>query len=100
MNRFITCISLGDIGNAKINLSQSNNVDDESDAVTIDIQEAVSLNFALRYNLEGLELYSTFKGAAYNALVVYKVIVSMKNLRKNAENLSFELLSFSFFLES
>ena len=35
-------------GNAKINLTQSNNVDEEDDAVTIDIQEAVNLNFALR----------------------------------------------------
>ena len=38
----------GDIGNAKINLTQSSNVDDEADGVQIDIQEAVSLTFALR----------------------------------------------------
>jgi len=45
----VTFSAKGDIGNAKINLTQSNNVDDENDAVTIDIQEAVNLNFALRY---------------------------------------------------
>merc|ERR1712189_58087 len=38
-----------DIGNAKINLTQSSNVDKEEDSVTIDIQEAVNLTFALRY---------------------------------------------------
>ena len=44
----VTFSAKGDIGNAKINLTQSNNVDDEDDAVTVDIQEAVNLNFALR----------------------------------------------------
>ena len=46
----VTFSAKGDIGNAKISLTQSSNVDDESDAVVIDIQEAVSLNFALRYD--------------------------------------------------
>lgn len=45
----VTFAAKGDIGNAKINLTQSSNVDDEDDGVFIDMQEAVSLNFALRY---------------------------------------------------
>ena len=47
----VTFSAKGDIGNAKINLTQSSNVDDESDAVQITIDEAVSLNFALRWVL-------------------------------------------------
>ncbi|CAG5094155.1 Oidioi.mRNA.OKI2018_I69.XSR.g13298.t1.cds [Oikopleura dioica] len=39
----------GDIGHAKIHLTESATVDDEMDAITVDIQEPVNLNFALRY---------------------------------------------------
>lgn len=39
----------GDIGNANIKLAQTSNVDKEEDAVTIEMQEPVSLTFACRY---------------------------------------------------
>jgi len=39
----------GDIGSAKIHLTESANVDKEKDAVTIEVQEPVNLTFALRY---------------------------------------------------
>lgn len=39
----------GDIGNANIKLAQTANVDKDEDAVTIEMQEPVSLTFACRY---------------------------------------------------
>ena len=39
----------GDIGKANINLRQEQNVDKKEDAITIEMQEPVSLTFALRY---------------------------------------------------
>lgn len=39
----------GDLGTGNIKLAQSSNIDKEEEAVIIDMQEAVSLNFALRY---------------------------------------------------
>ncbi|CBY07813.1 unnamed protein product [Oikopleura dioica] len=39
----------GDIGSAKIHLTESANVDNEKDAVTIEVNEPVNLTFALRY---------------------------------------------------
>ena len=38
----------GDIGHAKIHLTERANFDDEKDAVTVDISEPVNLTFALR----------------------------------------------------
>jgi len=45
----VTFSAKGDIGSAKINLTQGANVDKEEDSVIIDMQEAVNLTFALRY---------------------------------------------------
>lgn len=39
----------GDLGNGNIKLMQSNQVDKEEDAVTVDMREPVSLTFSLRY---------------------------------------------------
>jgi len=39
----------GDIGNAKIHVTESSNVDNEKDAVTVEVNEPVNLTFALRY---------------------------------------------------
>lgn len=39
----------GDIGNAKIHVAESSNVDNEKDAVTVEVSEPVNLTFALRY---------------------------------------------------
>jgi len=39
----------GDVGNGSIKLSQSANVDKEEDAVIVDMREAVTLTFSLRY---------------------------------------------------
>jgi len=39
----------GDVGTAKIHLTESANVDKEKDAVTINVNEPVNLTFALRY---------------------------------------------------
>jgi proliferating cell nuclear antigen len=39
----------GDLGKGKIMLKHNTSVDDEKDAVVIDMQEPVELNFALRY---------------------------------------------------
>jgi len=39
----------GDVGTAKIHLTESANVDKEKDAVTIQVNEPVNLTFALRY---------------------------------------------------
>ena len=41
--------SAGDIGLANIKLLQTNNIDDEDNAITIDMQEPTSLTFATRY---------------------------------------------------
>ena len=41
--------SAGDIGVANIKLLQTNNIDDEDNAITIDMQEPTSLTFATRY---------------------------------------------------
>jgi proliferating cell nuclear antigen len=38
----------GDVGTAKIHLTESANVDKEKDAVTIQVNEPVNLTFALR----------------------------------------------------
>ena len=38
----------GDIGNAKIHITESSNVDNEKDAVTVEVNEPVNLTFALR----------------------------------------------------
>merc|ERR1712235_101807 len=45
----VTFSAKGDIGNAKINLTQGGNVDKEEESIVIDMQEAVNLTFALRY---------------------------------------------------
>merc|ERR1711990_1189083 len=45
----VTFSAKGDIGNAKINLTQGSNVDKEEDSIHIDMQETVNLTFALRY---------------------------------------------------
>ena len=45
----VTFSAKGDIGNAKINLTQGANVDKEEESIIIDMQEAVNLTFALRY---------------------------------------------------
>ncbi|KFM77180.1 Proliferating cell nuclear antigen, partial [Stegodyphus mimosarum] len=39
----------GDLGTGNIKLSQTANIDKEEEAVIIEMQEPVSLNFALRY---------------------------------------------------
>lgn len=39
----------GDIGNAKIHVTESSNVDNEKDAVTVEVNEPVNLTFALRW---------------------------------------------------
>ena len=44
----VTFSAKGDIGNAKINLTQGGNVDKEEESIVIDMQEAVNLTFALR----------------------------------------------------
>lgn len=44
----VTFSAKGDIGNAKINLTQGANVDKEEESIIIDMQEAVNLTFALR----------------------------------------------------
>jgi proliferating cell nuclear antigen len=41
--------SSGDLGTGNIMLKHNTNVDKEDDAVVIDMQEPVELNFALRY---------------------------------------------------
>lgn len=41
--------AMGDIGSANIKLSQTMNVDEPDQAVTIDITQTVTLSFALRY---------------------------------------------------
>ena len=41
--------AVGDIGSANIKLSQSANVDEPEQAVTIDMTESVTLSFSLRY---------------------------------------------------
>ena len=48
----ILSLEKGDIGNAKINLTQGSNVDKEEDSIIIDMQEAVNLTFALRWDLK------------------------------------------------
>ena len=45
----VTFSAKGDIGNAKINLTQGGNVDKEEESIVIDMQEAVNLTFALRF---------------------------------------------------
>lgn len=45
----VTFSSTGDLGTGNIKLAQSNNVDKEEEAVIINMNEAVSLTFALRY---------------------------------------------------
>ena len=45
----VTFSAKGDIGNAKINLTQGANVDKEEESIIIDMQEAVNLTFALRW---------------------------------------------------
>jgi len=45
----VTFSSTGDLGTGNIKLAQSNNVDKEEEAVIIQMNEAVSLTFALRY---------------------------------------------------
>ena len=45
----VTFSAKGDIGNAKINLTQGANVDKEEESIIIDMQEAVNLTFALRF---------------------------------------------------
>merc|ERR1711931_244927 len=45
----VTFSAKGDIGNAKINLTQGGNVDKEEESIVIDMQEAVNLTFALIY---------------------------------------------------
>ena len=45
----VTFSANGDIGNAKINLTQGANVDKEEESIIIDMQEAVNLTFALRF---------------------------------------------------
>merc|ERR1712176_924626 len=47
----VTFSAKGDIGNAKINLTQGANVDKEEDSVIIDMQEAVNLTFAQIFEL-------------------------------------------------
>lgn len=45
----VTFSSTGDLGTGNIKLAQSTNVDKEEEAVVIQMNEAVSLTFALRY---------------------------------------------------
>ena len=45
----VTFFSTGDLGTGNIKLAQSNNVDKEEEAVIIQMNEAVSLTFALHY---------------------------------------------------
>ena len=54
----VTFSAKGDIGSAKINLTQGANVDKEEDSVIIDMQEAVNLTFALRWDIYFLANWS------------------------------------------
>ena len=62
---FLTFV--GDIGMGNIKLAQTANVDKEEEAVTIDIQEPVTLTFACRY----LNMFTKASCLAPQVIVAY-----------------------------
>ena len=71
---------VGDIGMGNIKLAQTANVDKEEEAVTIDIQEPVTLTFACRY----LNMFTKASCLAPQVIFVYVRMFGKLNLSNRA----------------